>query len=216
MIAASPGQVISWDITKLPGPVKGKYFDAYVMIDIYSRYIVGCRVHAAESAVLAAEMMTEVFGLHGIPEVVHADRGTAMTSKTVATLLSDLEVTNSHSRPRTSNDNPFSESWFKSLKFAPVFPERFASLADARRFLADFVEGYNHTHHHTGIGLNTPADVRYGLAAGKAKDRSAVLAAARARNPERFTTNTDPKILALPSAAWINKPIEKADEKLAT
>ena len=215
LIAASPGQVISWDITKLPGPVKGKYFDAYVMIDIYSRYIVGCRVHAAESAVLAAEMMTEVFGLHGIPEVVHADRGTAMTSKTVATVLSDLEVTNSHSRPRTSNDNPFSESWFKSLKFAPVFPERFASLADARRFMADFVEGYNHTHHHTGIGLNTPADVHYGLAAGKAKDRSAVLAAARAKNPERFSTNADPKILALPSAAWINKPIQKADEKLA-
>ena len=102
--------MISWDITKLPGPVKGKYFDAYVMIEIYSRYIVCCRAHAAESAVLAAEMMTEVFGLHGIPEVVHADRGTAMTSKTVATLLSDLEVTNSHSRPRTSNDNPYSES----------------------------------------------------------------------------------------------------------
>ena len=184
LIAASPGQVISWDTTKLPGPVKGENFDAYVLIDICSRYIVGCRVHAAESAVIAAEMMIEVFGLHGIPEVVHADRGTAMTSKIVATLLSNLEVTNSHSRPRKSNDNPFSESWFKSLKFAPVFPERFASLADARRFMADFVECYNHTHHHTGIGLNTPADVRHGLAAGKARTarRSSPQPGLRTRN----------------------------------
>lgn len=111
LIAASPGQVISWDLTKLPGPVKGENFDAHVLIDIHSRYVVGCRVNAAESAVLAAELITEVFGLHGIPEVVHADRGTAMTSRTVATLLSDLEVTNSHSRPRASNDNSLSESF---------------------------------------------------------------------------------------------------------
>lgn len=215
LVAASPGQVYSWDITKLPGPIKGKYFDAYVMIDIYSRYIVGCHVHSGESAVLAAEMMTEVFGVHGIPEVVHADRGTAMTSKTVAALLSDLEVTNSHSRPRVSNDNPYSEGWFKTLKYAPVFPERFASLGDARRFMASFVDGYNHSHRHTGIGLNTPADVHYGLAASKARDRSAVLAAARAANPQRFSTTTDPKILALPDAAWINKPLEKADATLA-
>ena len=104
LVATGPGQVYSWDITKLPGPVKGKYFDAYVMIDIYSRYIVGAHVHAHESAVLAAEMMREIFGIHGIPQVVHADRGTSMTSKTVAALLSDLEVTRSHSRPRVSND----------------------------------------------------------------------------------------------------------------
>jgi len=126
LVAAKPGEVISRDITKLPGPVKGKYFDAYVMIDIYSRYIVGCAVHAAESAVLAAEMMTETFRLHGTPQVVHADRGTSMTRKTVAALLSDLEITRSHSRPRVSNDNPFSEGWFKTLKYAPVFPERFS------------------------------------------------------------------------------------------
>ena len=177
----APGQVYTWDITKLPGPIKGKYFDCYVMIDIYSRCIVGVKAHPAESAVLAAEMMTETFGIHGTPQVVHADRGTLMTSKTVAALLSDLEVTKPHSQPRVSNDNPYSEAWFKTLKFAPVFPERFGSLGDARRLMNTFVEGYNHTHRHTGIGLNTPADVHYGLAAGKAAERAATLATARAR-----------------------------------
>lgn len=208
LIATAPGQVFSWDITKLAGPVKGKYFDCYVMIDIFSRYIVGAVVHASESAVLAAEMMRRTFGIHGTPQVVHADRGTSMTSKTVAVLLSDLEVTKSHSRPRVSNDNPYSESWFKSLKFAPVFPDRFGSLTDARVFIAAFVEGYNHSHRHTGLGLNTPADVHYGLAADKAGDRSAVLAQARLSTPERFGTVTDPKILALPGPAWINRPVE--------
>ena len=200
---------------ELAGPVKGKYFDCYVMIDIYSRYIVGAHVHASESGELAVQMMKEIFGVHGIPAVVHADRGTSMTSKTVAALLSDLEVTRSHSRPRVSNDNPYSEAWFKTLKFAPVFPERFGSLADARGFMASFVEGYNHTHRHTGIGLNTPADVHYGLAAAKATERATVLAAARAKNPERFATTNDPKILTIPGTAWINKPAEKAETELA-
>ncbi|TFD49886.1 IS3 family transposase [Cryobacterium frigoriphilum] len=212
LIATGPGQVMSWDITKLAGPIKGKYFDAYVMIDIYSRYIVGAHVHASESAVLAVEMMKEIFGIHGVPQVVHADRGTSMTSKTVAALLSDLEVTKSHSRPRVSNDNPFSESWFKTLKFSPVFPERFGSLADARAFIADFVDGYNHTHRHSGIGLNTPADVHYGLAEAKAVERAETLDAARARFPERFSTNHAPKILNIPDTAWINKPAEKPVE----
>lgn len=215
LVATAPGQVYSWDITKLAGPVKGKYFDAYVMIDIYSRYIVGAHVHTHESAVLATEMMREIFGVHGIPHVVHADRGTSMTSKTVATLLADLEVTRSHSRPRVSNDNPYSEAWFKTLKFAPVFPERFGSLADARTFMADFVEGYNHHHHHTGIGLNTPADVHYGLAAAKAAERAVVLAGARSRHPERFTTTQDPKILAIPTTAWINQPADNTGIELA-
>jgi putative transposase len=185
------------------------------MIDIYSRYIVGARVHAHESAVLAVEMMTEIFAIHGIPRVVHADRGTSMTSKTVAVLLADLEVTRSHSRPRVSNDNPYSESWFKTLKFAPVFPERFGSLADARSFMADFVEGYNHHHRHTGIGLNTPADDHYGHAIARAAERAVVLAEARGRNPERFTTTQDPKILAIPATAWINQPADNTDIELA-
>lgn len=215
LVATGPGQVFSWDITKLAGPIKGKYFDCYVMIDIYSRYIVGASVHTAESGVLAVEMMTNIFAIHGVPQVVHADRGTSMTSKTVAALLADLEVTRSHSRPRVSNDNPYSEAWFKTLKFAPVFPERFGSVGEARAFMAVFVEGYNHTHHHTGIGLNTPADVHYDLAQAKAQHRSTILANARARNPERFTTNQDPEILAIPTTAWINNPAQRAEHKLA-
>ena len=207
LVATAPGQVYSWDITKLAGPVKGTYFDAYVMIDIYSRYIVGAVVHAHESGPLAVEMMKEIFGVHGIPQVVHADRGTSMTSKTVAALLSDLEVTRSHSRPKVSNDNPYSEAWFKTLKYAPTFPQRFGTLADARGFLGDFVQWYNHEHRHTGIGLHSPADVHYGLAAAKANDRLTTLAVARAANPERFTSSTPPKILHLPDSAWINPPL---------
>lgn len=209
LTATSPGQVYTWDITKLRGPTKGCYFDAYVMIDIYSRYIVGAHVHAHESGPLAEEMIKEVFGVHGIPHVVHADRGTSMTSKTVATLLADLNVTRSHSRPHVSNDNPYSEAWFKTLKYAPVFPDRFPTLGDARAFLAEFVQWYNHAHHHAGIGLHTPADVHYGLASTTAAVRSAALAAARTAHPERFTTPTDPKILDLPQAVWINKPDEQ-------
>lgn len=208
--ATAPGHVLSWDITKLAGPVKGKYFDCYVMVDIYSRYIVGAHVHAHESGQLAVEMMKEIFGVHGIPLVVHADRGTSMTSKTVAALLSDLEVTRSHSRPRVSNDNPYSESLFKSLKYAPRFPERFSSLSDARSFISEFVQWYNHDHQHSGIGLHTPADVHFGLADAVAAQRSQTLAAARARYPERFSTSRDPKILAMPEAVWINNPMDRA------
>jgi putative transposase len=190
LVATGPGQVYSWDITKLAGPVKGVYYDAYVMIDIYSRYIVGVRVHPHESGPLAEQMMRQVFDLHGTPQVVHADRGTSMTSKTVAQLLADLEVTRSHSRPKVSNDNPYSEAWFKTLKYAPTFPERFGSLADAQQFMDSFVDGYNHHHRHTGIGLHTPADVHYGHATTIHAERHATLAEARARHPERFTTSS--------------------------
>jgi putative transposase len=206
LVATGPGQVYSWDITKLAGPVKGTYFDAYVMIDIYSRYIVGAHVHARESGLLAEEMMKQIFGIHGIPAVVHADRGTSMTSKTVAALLSDLGVIRSHSRPQVSNDNPYSESLFKTMKYLPTFPDRFGSVADARAFMDGFVHAYNHEHHHTGIGLHTPADVHYGHANTVNTQRSAALTAARAAHPERFSTTTDPKILALPDDAWINRP----------
>lgn len=213
LIATGPGQVYCWDITKLAGPTRGVYFDAYVMIDIYSRYIVGAHVHAHESGPLAEEMIREVFGVHGIPTVVHADRGTSMTSKSVATLLADLSVTRSHSRPKVSNDNPYIEAWFKTLKYAPVFPERFSSLSDARAFLDEFVTWYNHHHRHAGIGLHTPAEVHYGLAAAIAQGRADVLAAARATNPERFGPGgMVPKILALPEAAWINRPEDQPDQ----
>jgi transposase InsO family protein len=215
LIATGPGQVFTWDITKLPGPAKAVYYDAYVMIDIYSRYIVGAHVHVTETAVLAEEMMREVFTIHGIPQVVHADRGTSMTSKTVAALLADLGVTRSHSRPWVSNDNPFSEAWFKTLKYAPVFPERFGSLQHARTFIDEFTQFYNHQHHHTGIGLHTPADVHYDLAAATDQRRHNALAAARIANPERFTTATTPAILNLPDAAWINPPIQETHQNKA-
>src|SRR6476619_4120276 len=216
LVATAPQQVYSWDITKLAGPVKGTYFDAYVMIDIYSRYLVGVHVHAHESGVLARELMEQIFRVHGVPQVVHADRGTSMTSKTVATLLADLEVTRSHSRPRVSNDNPYSESLFKTLKYGPAFPERFGSIWEARQFMNIFTHWYNHEHRHTGIGLHTPADVHFGLATDKAADRRTVLTQARARHPHRFGTVGAPKILDLPDTAWINRPAQNTTQETAT
>ncbi|MGV0699227.1 IS3 family transposase, partial [Mycolicibacter sinensis] len=206
LVATAPRQVYSWDITKLAGPAKGVYYDAYVMIDIYSRYIVGVHVHARECGVLAKELMEQIFGTYGIPHVVHADRGTSMTSNTVACLLTDLGVTRSHSRPKVSNDNPYSESWFKTLKYAPTFPERFESIHHARDFMDEFVAWYNHEHRHSGIGLHTPADVFYGLAAEKDTKRRAALAEARARHPHRFGSDHAPKIIDLPKTAAINPP----------
>ena len=179
------------------------------MIDIYSRYIVGAYVHAHESGELAVEMMKEIFGIHGIPQIVHADRGTSMTSKTVAALLSDLEVTRSHSRPRVSNDNPFSEAWFKTLKFAPVFPERFGSLADARTFIAAFVEQYNHRHRHSGIGYHTPASVHLGTAGAVREQRQTTLDQAYGTHPERFARR--PAAPPLPLKAVINDPAQRAE-----
>jgi transposase InsO family protein len=214
LVADGPGQVYAWDITKLAGPVKGCYYDAYVMIDIYSRYIVGARVHGREDGVLAKELMREVFGVHGIPHVVHADRGTAMTSKSVADLLEDLAVTRSHSRPKVSNDNPHIEAWNKTLKYAPVFPERFASLAEARQFMTDFVAWYNECHHHAGIGMHTPSEVHYGRHLAVRARREATLATARAAHPERFGKATRlPKILNLPDQVWINKPEEQPQDE---
>jgi transposase InsO family protein len=217
LVATAARQVYSWDITKLAGPVKGTYFDAYVMIDIYSRFIVGVHVHAHESGVLAKELMEQIFSVHGVPQVVHADRGTSMTSKTVAALLADLEVTRSHSRPRVSNDNPYSESLFKTLKYGPEFPEWFGSAGKARQFMDEFTHWYNHEHRHTGIGLHTPADVHFGLAAAKAVDRRIVLAEARARHPYRFGgITTAPKMLDLPDTVWINQPVDDSGQEAAT
>ena len=207
LVATTPGQVYTWDITKLAGPVKGAYFDAYVMVDIYSRYIVGAKVHPRESGPLAKEMMREIFGVHGVPHVVHADRGTSMTSKTVADLLEDLAVTRSHSRPKVSNDNPYSEALFKTAKYSPTYPERFATLADARAWMASFTAWYNYDHHHSGIGFHIPADVHYARTGPVDAIRAQTLAGARAAHPERFTpTTTLPAALRLPETAWINPP----------
>ena len=216
LTATAPGQVFTWDITKLAGPTRGVYYDAYVMIDIYSRYIVGWKVAATESAELAAAFITDVIAVHGIPQVVHADRGTSMTSKKVADLLADLHVLRSHSRPHVSNDNPFSEAAFKTVKYHPTFPGRFGSIQDARAFCDTFFTWYNHQHHHTGIGLHTPAAVHYGLATDKAADRRTVLADARDRHPHRFGTTSMPKILELPDIAWINRPAQDTPQETNT
>lgn len=207
LVAYAPGEVYSWDITKLAGPAKGVYYNAYVMLDIFSRFIVGCVVHANESAGLAEEFMQTVFGVYGIPNVVHADRGTSMTSKTVASLLADLDVVKSHSRPRVSNDNPYSESVFKSLKYLPAFPERFGSVQDARAFMDRFVDAYNHEHHHSGIGFHTPADVHFGLTEHVDQARLEAMHTAWQTHPERFSTRRLPKTLQLPEVAWINQPV---------
>lgn len=208
LLATAPGHVLSWDITKLAGPVKGTYYDAYVMIDIFPRYV----VHACEDGILAKEMMLDAFGIHGTPQVVHSDGGPSMTSKTVRTLLADLGVTASRSRPHVSNDNPYSEALFKTMKYLPVFPDRFDDLNHARRCLDEFVNAYNHHHRHTGTGMHTPADVRYGLADQIDRDRDAGLDVARRAHPGRFGTRaqTRPKILDRNPAAWIDPP--PADE----
>jgi putative transposase len=176
------------------------------MIDIYSRYLVGWKVAATESAELAAAFIGDVIAVHGIPQAVHADRGTSMTSKKVADLLADLHVLRSHSRPHVSNDNPYSEAAFKTVKYHPTFPTRFGSIQDARAFCDTFFTWYNHAHHHTGIGLHTPAAVHYGHAPATTVARQHVLDIAWVEHPERFTRRPQPRVLQLPEAAWINKP----------
>jgi putative transposase len=209
LLATAPGQVWSWDITKLRGPERGVYYDLYVVIDIFSRYVVGWTVAAREDAHIATALLAEAMTVHGTPVSVHADRGTSMTSKPVAQLLVDLGVARSHSRPHVSNDNPFSESAFKTLKYAPVFPDRFGCLADARAFCQAFFAYYNHEHRHSGLGLHTPASVHHGTAGEVRAQRAATLQAAYAANPARFGRRR-PVPPALPTAAWINQPSREA------
>lgn len=209
LLATGPGQVWSWDITKVRGPGRGIWFQLYVVLDIFSRYVVAWTVQNSEDSEIAKTMLEEAMGVHGIPQSVHADRGTSMTSKPVAQLLLDLGVDRSHSRPRVSNDNPFSEAAFKTLKYAPVFPEHFGSLADARAFCEAFFGYYNHEHRHSGIGLHTPASVHHGTATEIRAQRQHTLDQAHAAHPERFG-NRRPQAPKLPSAAWINQPSPEA------
>jgi putative transposase len=208
LLATDPNQLWSWDITKLKGPVKGKHYHLYVLLDVFSRYVVGWLLAEHESAELAEVLIAESCKREGIERgnlTIHSDRGAAMTSHTVAELLADLGVNKSHSRPHVSNDNPFSESQFKTLKYQPEFPERFGSLEDARAFLNQFFEWYNHVHCHTGIGLVPPASLHSGEAHQRVERRRQVLAAAYAKHPERFV-NKVPEPPALPEAVWINPP----------
>jgi len=208
LLATSPNQVWSWDITKLLGPAKWVYFYLYVILDIFSRYVAGWMVASRETAALAHKLIQETLEKQNIQAgqlTIHADRGPSMKSKPVALLLSDLGVTKTHSRPHTSDDNPYSEAQFKTLKYRPDFPERFGSLEDARAFCQEFFTWYNTGHHHSGIGLMTPQVVHYGLAQEVFRAREKVLLAAYEKHPERFVRKV-PVPLALPQAAWINPP----------
>ena len=208
LVATGPNQCWSWDITKLRGPERGVWFDLYVIIDIFSRYVVGWMVAPSESAELAQSFIARAVATQGVEPgtlTVHADRGTSMTSKPVAELLADLGIGRTHSRPHVSNDNPYSESNFKTLKYCPAFPGSFGSLEDARAFCEQFFSYYNHEHRHSGIGLHTPASVHYGTAAEVRAKRAATLDAAYLANPGRFR-HRRPSPPKLPTVAWINQP----------
>jgi putative transposase len=209
LVATKPGQVWSWDITKLKGPDRGVYYQLYVVIDIFSRFVVAWTIATGEDSQIAKTMLEHAMGVHGIPEAIHADRGTSMTSKPVAQLMVDLGVARSHSRPHVSNDNPYSEAAFKTMKYAPVFPDRFGSLADARAFAERFFSYYNHDHRHSGLGLHTPASVHYGTATEVRAQRQQTLNTAYAAHPERFG-NRRPLAPKLPAVAWINQPSQEA------
>jgi putative transposase len=209
LVATKPNQVWSWDITKLHGPAKWTYYYLYVILDVFSRYVVGWMVAHGEAASLAERLLAEAIGAQQVDDgqlSVHADRGTSMTSKPVALLLADLGVTRSHSRPHVPDDNPYSESQFKTLKHHPTFPDRFGSIQDARTFCQGFFDWYNHAHYHSGIGLLTPADVHHGRAGQVIAARQVVLDDAFAAHPERFVRKP-PAPPQLPEAVWINKPV---------
>lgn len=208
LLATGPNQVWSWDITKLLGPVKWSYFYLYVILDIFSRYVVGWMVAEGESSILAKRLIGETCEKQHIAPgqlTIHADRGSSMKSKPVALLMADLGVTKTHSRPHVSDDNPYSESQFKTLKYRPGFPDRFGSIQDARSFCQEFFPWYNNEHRHSGIGLMTPEMVHYGKSERVTSQRQIVLASAFDAHPERFVSGM-PTPPELPDAAWINKP----------
>ena len=208
LLATGPNQLWSWDITKLRGPVTWTYYYLYVMLDVYSRYVVGWLLAERESADLAKELTAAAYTKQQIEPgqlTIHADRGSAMIAKSMALLMSDLGVNKSHSRPHVSDDNPYSEAQFRTLKYSPGYPDRFGSLADARLWCQRFFTWYNQEHHHTSLCLLTPADVHYGRAAEKLAQRQVVLQQAYDAHPERFV-NGPPTMPKLAEAVWINPP----------
>src|SRR5450755_3260216 len=208
LLATAPNQLWSWDITKLRGPVKWTYYYLYVVLDVFSRYVTGWMIAYRESAELATQFIEEAIGKHPVPAgqlTIHADRGRVMKSKQLANLMADLGVTKSHSRPYVSNDNPYSESQFRTLKYRPEFPDRFGSIQDSRAFCQQFFQWYNEEHRHSGIGMMTPAMVHHGLAPEVRENRQLVLDAAYAAHPDRFVRRP-PVPLPLPKEVWINKP----------
>lgn len=208
LLATQPNQLWSWDITKLLGPAKWTYYYLYNILDVFSRYSVGWLIAERESAALAKELIAATCVRQGIQPgqlTIHADRGSSMSSKPVALLMADLGVTKTHSRPHVSNDNPFSEAQFKTLKYRPDYPERFGCQADARTWATEFFRWYNYEHHHTAIGLLTPADVHFGRARTVLDQRQQVLQVAYFKNPERFVKGLSVPT-QLPTAVWINPP----------
>jgi putative transposase len=208
LLATAPNQLWSWDITKLRGPVKWTYYYLYVILDVYSRYVPGWLIAECESAHLAKQLIAETCAKQGIVPgqlTLHADRGSAMKSRSVALLLADLGVTKTHSRPYVSDDNPYSEAQFKTMKYRPAYPERFGSIQDARAWARPFFHWYNHEHHHSGLALLTPATVHYGQAQAVLERRQETLRAAYVAHPERFVRGV-PKPPSLPTEVWINKP----------
>jgi putative transposase len=208
LAATAPGQVWCWDITKLLGPQKWTYFHLYVVLDVFSRYVVGWRLETREQAVLAEELFAQTIQREGVDPTsltVHADGGTAMTSKTLAQLFADLGVLQSRSRPHVSNDNPYIESHFKTLKYGPTFPGYFANIEQARDFCRQFFAWYNDHHRHSGIALLTPADVHHGRADERRSQRQLVLRDAHRKHPTRFVRGV-PTPPQLASIAFINQP----------
>ena len=218
LLATKVNQVWTWDITKLKGPVKWTYYYLYVILDIFSRFVVGWMIAPQESSELAKHLITESCAKQGIPRdrlTIHADRGSSMKSKPVAFLLADLGVTKSHSRPYVSNDNPFSEAWFKTLKYRPDFPKRFGSIEDARAHCQAFFGWYNGEHRHSGIAMLTPEVLHYGEADRVIKVRSETLGAAFKAHPKRFKGKR-PIPKAPPKAVWINPPKPEESTTMAS
>src|SRR5258708_7341886 len=212
LMATASNQLWSWDITKLLGPAKWTYFYLYVLLDVFSRYVTGWMVAYRESAELAKRLIEDSCKKQDIQPgqlTLHADRGTSMRSKPVALLLADLGVTKTHSRPHVSDDNPFSESQFRTLKYRSEFPDPLCCIQDSRAFCQSFFRWYNEEHRHSGIGLLTPATVHYGQAESVLRQRQEVLDVAYQRHPERFVRSA-PTPPALPSEVWINKPVPTA------
>jgi putative transposase len=211
LVATAPNQVWSWDITKLHGPAKWTYYYLYVILDIHSRYAVGWMVATRESAALAEKLIADTCAKQDITRgqlAIHADRGSSMTSKPVAFLLADLGITQSHSRPHVSNDNPYSEAQFKTLKYRPDFPSRFTSIEAARAHCQVFFPWYNDEHRHSGLGLHTAADIHYGRAPAVQAARARVLTTAWTAHPERFVRKP-PTPPGIPAISWINRPDQK-------
>jgi putative transposase len=215
LLATSPNELWSWDITRLKGPAKWTYYQLYWILDVFSRYAVGWMVAHRESAALAERLIAETIDKQQIEAgqlTIHADRGSSMRSRPVAFLMAELGVTKSHSRPHTSNDNPYSEAGFKTMKYRPDFPERFGSIQDARAFCRTFFDWYNAVHRHSGIAMMTPEQVHYGRAGIVLERRAKVLAEAYNAHPERFVRG-QPEPQALPEAVWINPPLEPFSTK---